>query len=29
VSVMIVAAATVRWKHGLFAASNGVEVPLL
>src|SRR5207302_9930817 len=28
-SVMIVAAATVHWHHGLFAASNGIEVPLL
>jgi putative oxidoreductase len=29
VSVMIVAMATVHWQHGLFAASNGIEVPLL
>jgi len=29
VSVMIVAAATVHWPHGLFAISNGIEVPLL
>jgi putative oxidoreductase len=29
ISVMIVAAVTVHWKHGLFAASNGIEVPLL
>ena len=29
VSVMIVAAATVHWKGGLFAANNGIEVPLL
>ena len=29
VSVMIVAAATVHWQHGLFAANNGIEVPLL
>ena len=28
-SVMIVAAATVHWHHGLFATSNGIEVPLL
>jgi putative oxidoreductase len=28
-SVMIVAALTVHAQHGLFAASNGVEVPLL
>ena len=29
ISVMIVAAATVHWDHGLFAANNGIEVPLL
>jgi putative oxidoreductase len=29
VSVMIVAAASVHWEHGVFAASNGIEVPLL
>ncbi|HMF88085.1 MAG TPA: DoxX family protein [Gemmatimonadaceae bacterium] len=29
VSVMIVAALTVHWEHGLFAATNGIEVPLL
>lgn len=29
ISVMIVAAATVHWGHGLFATSNGIEVPLL
>jgi putative oxidoreductase len=29
VSVMIVAAATVHWRHGLFAQDNGIEVPLL
>jgi putative oxidoreductase len=29
VSVMIVAAATVHWQHGLFASNNGIEVPLL
>jgi putative oxidoreductase len=29
VSVMIVAAITVHWEHGLFAANNGIEVPLL
>jgi putative oxidoreductase len=28
-SVMIVAALSVHWQHGLFAASNGVEVTLL
>jgi putative oxidoreductase len=28
VSVMIVAAVTVHW-HGIFAAKNGVEIPLL
>jgi putative oxidoreductase len=28
-SVMIVAAVSVHLKHGLFAASNGIEVPLL
>jgi len=28
-SVMIVAAVTVHWHHGLFAASNGIEMPLL
>jgi putative oxidoreductase len=29
VSVMIVAAGSVHWAHGLFADSNGIEVPLL
>jgi putative oxidoreductase len=29
ISVMIVAAITVHLKHGLFAATNGIEVPLL
>ena len=29
VSVMIVAAGSVHWQHGLFAATNGIEVPLL
>src|SRR5438876_2402289 len=29
VSVMIVAAVSVHWPHGLFAASNGIELPLL
>jgi putative oxidoreductase len=29
VSVMIVAAATVHWPHGLFAQNNGIELPLL
>lgn len=28
-SVMIVAAVTVHWQNGLFAATNGIEVPLL
>lgn len=28
-SVMIVAAGSVHWHHGLFAASNGIEMPLL
>ena len=27
--VMIVAAISVHWKNGLFAAANGIEVPLL
>jgi putative oxidoreductase len=27
--VMIVAAVSVHWKNGVFAASNGIEVPLL
>jgi len=29
VSVMIVAAVSVHWQHGLFAMSNGIEMPLL
>ena len=29
ISVMVVAAITVHWEHGLFAADNGIEVPLL
>jgi putative oxidoreductase len=29
ISVMIVAAITVHWEHGLFASENGIEVPLL
>ena len=29
VSVMIVALMSVHWGHGLFAATNGIEVPLL
>jgi len=29
VSVMIVAAGSVHWHHGVFASSNGIEVPLL
>jgi putative oxidoreductase len=28
-SVMIVAAGSVHWKHGVFASTNGIEVPLL
>jgi putative oxidoreductase len=28
-AVMIVAAITVHWPHGLFAMSNGIEMPLL
>jgi putative oxidoreductase len=28
-SVMIVAAVSVHWPHGVFAGSNGIEVPLL
>lgn len=28
-SVMIVAAMSVHWEHGLFAMTNGIEVPLL
>jgi putative oxidoreductase len=28
-SVMIVAAISVHWPHGLFATSNGIEMPLL
>lgn len=29
VSVMIVAAVSVHWQYGVFATSNGIEVPLL
>ena len=29
ISVMIVAAVSVHWKHGIFASTNGIEVPLL
>jgi putative oxidoreductase len=29
IAVMTVAAVSVHWRHGVFAASNGVEVPLL
>jgi putative oxidoreductase len=29
VSVMIVAAVSVHWPHGLFAQNNGIELPLL
>ena len=28
-AVMIVAAVSVHWSHGVFAANNGIEVPLL
>jgi putative oxidoreductase len=28
-SVMIVAVVSVHWKHGIFAGTNGIEVPLL
>ena len=28
-SIMIVAAVTVHWQHGVFATSNGIELPLL
>jgi putative oxidoreductase len=29
ISIMIVAAVSVHWEHGLFAATNGIEMPLL
>ena len=29
VSVMIVASGSVHWKNGIFAAANGIEIPLL
>jgi uncharacterized membrane protein YphA (DoxX/SURF4 family) len=29
ISVMIVAAITVHWKNGIFAAANGIELTLL
>jgi putative oxidoreductase len=29
ISVMLVAAISVHWSHGLFASTNGIEVPLL
>lgn len=29
ISVMVVAAVSVHWEHGVFATSNGIEVPLL
>ena len=29
IAVMIVAAITVHWEHGLFASNNGIELPLL
>jgi putative oxidoreductase len=29
IAVMIVAAVSMHWKNGLFAAANGIEVPLL
>jgi putative oxidoreductase len=28
-AVMVVAAITVHWRNGLFAATNGIELPLL
>lgn len=28
-SVMVVAAVTVHWEHGVFATNNGIELPLL
>lgn len=28
-SVMIVAAVSVHWKHGIFASANGIDIPLL
>ena len=28
-AIMIVAAVTVHWEHGLFASNNGIELPLL
>jgi putative oxidoreductase len=29
ISVMVVAAISVHWEHGIFATTNGIEVPLL
>lgn len=29
ISVMIVAAVSIHWKNGMFAANNGIEIPLL
>jgi putative oxidoreductase len=29
IAVMVVAAVSVHWKHGLFASNNGIELPLL
>lgn len=29
ISVMIVAAVSIHWKNGIFAAANGIELPLL
>ena len=29
ISVMVVAAASMHWKNGIFASTNGIEVPLL
>ena len=29
ISVMVVAALSVHWQHGIFAQNNGIEVPLL
>jgi putative oxidoreductase len=29
IAVMVVAAVSVHWPHGMFASANGIEVPLL
>jgi putative oxidoreductase len=29
IAVMVVAAVSVHWKHGLFASNNGIELPLV